>query len=350
MHDIHRFLRLSCCLVAAALFFSCGGGVDTQGDAMGDAGDDTHEEVDGTDMAVDTKEEDPVEELAEDPVEEDVIEDSTDVTEECTHTVAITDVSPLIIAHGAQAVTTGTGFTGATDVQIGDVSQTFTEDSDTQITIPAVDDATPVNTQNLTVVVVDCPSEPMAVIVIHLVLNEVDADDPGHDDQEFIDISTSVPAISLADYVLVFLNGSDDASYMAFDLGAGGAITDSNGLLLVGNSGVYPAPAITFEDNSMQNGADAVAIYQGAVDAWPNDTAITAAGLIDALVYDTSDGDDAGLLVPLLGSGPEGVQVDENGNNAREAESMHRCGPARLDGREFIVQAPVSPGLLNSCP
>ena len=62
----------------------------------------------------------------------------------------------------------------------------------------------------------------------------------------------------------------------------------------------------------IQNGADAVALYQADAADFPNDTPVTTANLIDAIVYDTDDGDDAGLL-PLLNAGQP--QVNEDGGD-----------------------------------
>jgi hypothetical protein len=49
-------------------------------------------------------------------------------------------------------------------------------------------------------------------------------------------------------------------------------------------------------DNTLQNGADAVALYQANAVDFPNGTPVTAVNLIDAIVYDTSDADDPVLL------------------------------------------------------
>ena len=64
------------------------------------------------------------------------------------------------------------------------------------------------------------------------------------------------------------------------------------------------------DTNLIQNGADAVALLVGDAVNFPNDTPVTTADLIDAIVYDTDDSDDAGLLV-LLNAGQ--TQVNERG-------------------------------------
>ena len=72
----------------------------------------------------------------------------------------------------------------------------------------------------------------------------------------------------------------------------------------------------------IQNGADAVALYVGDGSDWPNDTPVTTDDLVDAIVYDTDDGDDAELLVLLNAGQP---QVDEAGRNNGLFHSNQRC-------------------------
>lgn len=257
----------------------------------------------------------------------------------------VTAVDYPVIAHGAQLVIMGSNFTGTTGVTVGGTSQTFTEDSDAQITIAALDDATPTGAQDIVVTTASDTSPAFSVTVIHLVINEVDADQAGTDDAEFIEISTGVATdVSLAGYVVVLYNGSDDQSDDTIDLDA----TASGGLLLIAPTGFTPAPDIELTVG-VQNGADAVAIYQGTAADFPDDTPITTTGLIDAVVYDTNDADDAELLAGLLGAGAEAVQINEDETDA-DTQSVTRCGTARLDGREWAA-VDISPGAANSgCP
>ena len=76
------------------------------------------------------------------------------------------------------------------------------------------------------------------------------------------------------DMSLVLYNGSNDQSYAAFDLD--GFSLDGNGYFVLGNSGVANVDLI-FANNSLQNGADAVAVYLGNAADFPNGTAVTAA-------------------------------------------------------------------------
>lgn len=145
-----------------------------------------------------------------------------------------------------------------------------------------------------------------------VVINEIDCDTPGTDTGEFIELKSQTPNFSLDGYVLVLFNGStsgNDSSYFALDLD--GQTTDVNGLLLIGSSTVSPVPQLLIGSNVIQNGADAVAIYQANSFDFPQGTQATTTDLIDAIVYDTGEADDTGLL-SLLGLT---TQISEGGNN-----------------------------------
>lgn len=154
-----------------------------------------------------------------------------------------------------------------------------------------------------------------------IVINEVDSDTAGTDTLEFIELyDGGAGNTDLSGLLVVLYNGNGDVSYASFDLD--GYSTDANGYFVLGNSAV-PGVDLVFNDNSLQNGADAVALYEGDAADFPNGTLVVAATtLIDAAVYGTSDADDAGLLVLLQAGEP---QIDENGNSNKDFESMQRC-------------------------
>ena len=187
-------------------------------------------------------------------------------------------------------------------------------------------------------------------VVITVGINEVDADtptNPVNDALEFVELyDGGVGNTSLDGLVLVFYNGSNDLSYAAFDLD--GFVTDANGYFLLGNSGVTPTPQIIFAPETLQNGADAVALYVGNAADFPNGTPVTTANLIDAVVYDTSDADDAGLLVLLNAGQP---QVDENSNGNGANESGGRCpnGAGGARNTSSYAQRAPTPGADNDC-
>jgi len=180
-----------------------------------------------------------------------------------------------------------------------------------------------------------------------IVINEIDADTPGTDDMEFVELyDGGAGNTDLSGLVLVFFNGNGDVSYNAFDLD--GFSTDANGFFLLGNSAVTPTPSIIFSNNGLQNGADAVALYTGDATDFPNGTPITTTNLLDAIVYDTNDPDDPGLLI-LLNSGQP--QVNEDGAGSKDTHSNSRVpdGGTPLNTDTYVQQTPT-PGATNVLP
>ena len=178
-----------------------------------------------------------------------------------------------------------------------------------------------------------------------LVINEVDADDTGSDDEEFIEIyDGGAGNTDLSGLSIVLYNGSDDQTYDAFDLD--GYATGVDGFFVLGSvvgNDLFVAPGW------LQNGADAVTLYAGDAIDFGNDTPLTFDGLLDAVVYDTNDSDDAGLLVLLNGGQP---QVNENGAGAKDIHSNQRC-PNGFGGQrntDAYIQDVPTPGSLNTCP
>ncbi len=171
-----------------------------------------------------------------------------------------------------------------------------------------------------------------------VLINEIDVDSPSIDTAEFIELydggAGNTPLEGLA---LVFFDGADDESYLAIDLD--GLTTDAQGYLVVGNQAVASA-AITFADGSMQNGADAVALYIGSASDFPNNTPVTTLNLLDAVVYDTDDADDPGLLILLIASQ---LQMDEAGARNPDAVSMGRCPNGSGGQRMSAALALISP-------
>jgi hypothetical protein len=151
-------------------------------------------------------------------------------------------------------------------------------------------------------------------------INETDADTAGTDVLEFVELyDGGVGNTALDGLVLVFFNGSSDTSYAAYDLDS--FTTDANGFFLLGNSGVGSMD-IVFASNSLQNGADAVALYSGNAIDFPNGTAATTLNLLSAVAYDTNDADDSGLLTALGLS----TQYDENELGNQVSDSLQFDG------------------------
>ncbi|MGV6853299.1 MAG: lamin tail domain-containing protein [bacterium] len=186
-----------------------------------------------------------------------------------------------------------------------------------------------------------CPAPLPSVII-----NEVDADTAGTDTLEFIELYDGGTGNTALDgLVVVLFNGNGDTAYNAFDLD--GLSTNASGYFVIGNAAVANVDLV-IPDNTLQNGADAVALYSGNDTDFPNGTAVTTTGLIDALVYDTADGDDAGLLVLL---NPGEPQVDERANGDGSNHSNQRCpnGTGGARNTSTYTAALATPGTEN-CP
>ena len=180
-----------------------------------------------------------------------------------------------------------------------------------------------------------------------IIINELDADTPSTDTMEFVELfDGGTGNASLDGLTVVFYNGNGDTSYSAFDLD--GFSTNSDGFFVLG--GAVPGVDLVFPNNTLQNGADAVALYAGNASDFPNGTAVTTENLLDAVVYDTNDADDLGLL-PLLN--PDQPQVNEAGGaNGSANDSIGRVpngsGSAR-NTDSYRVLAPT-PGAANAEP
>jgi predicted extracellular nuclease len=196
------------------------------------------------------------------------------------------------------------------------------------------------------------PAVLAAATISDVIINEIDSDTPTaptNDAAEFVELyDGGAGNTPLNGLTVVFYNGNGDVSYAAFDLD--GFSTNASGYFILGNTGVTGVD-ITFPVNTLQNGADAVALYFGDATSFPANTAVTTTNLSDAVVYDTADADDSGLLV-LLNSGQP--QVDEastvNGGTS-DTNSIGRC-PNGSGGKRntstYTTGAP-SPDGTNTC-
>lgn len=167
-------------------------------------------------------------------------------------------------------------------------------------------------------------------------INEIDADQTGTDAAEFIEIyDGGVGGASLNGLYISLFNGSDDAIYDLINLN--GQVTDENGFFVIGSENVPNVDLVAFTTNGLQNGPDAVGLYDGPFGNLPNGAATTE-DLVDAIVYDTNDADDTGLLAAL----GQTVQFNEGENNST-ADALARVP----DGSgAFVTQAPT-PGETN---
>ncbi|WP_404307061.1 beta strand repeat-containing protein [Neorhodopirellula lusitana] len=176
----------------------------------------------------------------------------------------------------------------------------------------------------------------------NIVVNEVDADTPGTDSAEFIELFGPA-GTSLDGLTVVLYNGSDDASYDSIDLD--GYSIPADGYFVIGSASVPNVDLVEFTTNGIQNGADAVALVVGDASSYPNDTPIAslaAGNIVDAMVYDTNDGDDSALLTGV----DETTQYNEDENSDKDNHSNSRV-PNGLDSSPFVAQL-ATPGESNS--
>jgi hypothetical protein len=261
----------------------------------------------------------------------------------------IAGLSYPVIAHGGALVITGANLAGATEVAIGGVAHTDLADvTDTAVTVTTVLDTVPTGVaQELTVTTPLGTSAGFELAVIHLVISEVEVDSPGADTRDFVELSTGVAEpLSLDGYLLVLYQGAAGGPVNALlDLDA---MTDANGLMLIGPTTLVATPQVVF-DGPIDNGEDAVAVYQFA--AAPNNFPASLAeagttGLLDALIYETNADNDQIALADLL---TDAVVVDEGpASAARDTVSIQRC-PADLTrrlGASYRLEIPT-PGRPN---
>ncbi|MCG8812163.1 T9SS type B sorting domain-containing protein [Tenacibaculum finnmarkense] len=181
---------------------------------------------------------------------------------------------------------------------------------------------------------------------ITIMINEIDVDQKGTDTNEFIELyDGGVGNTSLDNHTIVLFNGGKDTSYKTIDLT--GYKTTADGYFVIGNSTVANVNLVEFAKNGIQNGADAIALYHADASEFHNGTPITTNNLVDAIVYDTNDNDDAGLLTLLNAKQP---QVNENAKDDKDRHSLQRIvnGSGGLRNTDTYTQARPTPGKENT--
>jgi hypothetical protein len=122
----------------------------------------------------------------------------------------------------------------------------------------------------------------------HLVINEVDYDQPGADNAEFVEIYNGTGApVSLAAMTLVLVNGANNQDYMSIALAPAVSLADGQYLVVCTAAVSVAAGALTLvgiPNNGLQNGSpDGVALVDSAehkvIDALSYAGSITAAKL-----------------------------------------------------------------------
>jgi hypothetical protein len=175
-----------------------------------------------------------------------------------------------------------------------------------------------------------------------LVINEFDSDQAGEDNAEFIELY-GLPNTPLNGFVLVIYNGSTDAVYSAWDL-TGNAL-DASGYFVAGGPNVPGGVDLLFPVNHLQNGPEAIALFDGDPTQFAVGTPVTNENLLDAVVYGNNHPTDQGLRQVLT---PGGVQVNESANGQGPYQSCARIpnGGEPFQPGTFVAQNPT-PGSSN---
>ncbi|WP_421879909.1 LamG-like jellyroll fold domain-containing protein [Marinoscillum sp.] len=167
-----------------------------------------------------------------------------------------------------------------------------------------------------------------------IVINEIDAV-PGAA-TEFVEIyDGGAGSTSLSGLVLVIINGADDL--IDFNFNVTGSTT-AGGYYVIGDAGTTNLDQ-DWGSAGLQDGPDAVALYVGDDADFVNDVLPNTDGLVDFILYDTDDADDAGLL-GIFG----GTQYNENANGNASTESLARVP----DGASTFTARTPTPGAANS--
>jgi hypothetical protein len=179
-----------------------------------------------------------------------------------------------------------------------------------------------------------------------VVINEIDADTAGGTDElELIELyDGGVGNTSLDGVVLVFINGTDEKVYEAFELN--GLATDENGFFVIGSGRLDAMVHFLIPLNRIQNGPDAVVLYQGdPANVEPGD-ALTTENLLDAVVYGLAQDAELAVLTP------DQPQANEAGSGNAEGHSIQRVPDGA--GGPFVTTAfvagPPTPGAPNAAP
>ncbi len=226
----------------------------------------------------------------------------------------------VTLNEGSETQTGGNGINGSNETS-EDINNTFYEGAPTPNTAGT-------------------PPPPTAP---NILINEVDAVGVA----EFIEIY-GTPGASLNDVTVVLYEGTNNTISALFDLSA--FTMPASGYFLIGDA-TLPAPDITLPVNSLDdNTSGAVAIYFSNISNFVVGGALTTSNLIDAIVYDSGQADNATLLTLLNASQ---VQVDENSNAAAASESSARCpngGGGALNTATYMQVSPTAGTINNTCP
>jgi len=184
------------------------------------------------------------------------------------------------------------------------------------------------------------------VFTPQILINEVDADQGTTDNAEFVELY-GPPNASLDGLVLVFFDGASDTSYAAFDLD-GHSLDGGGFFVLCTDAANVPNCTwdVTPDTDLLHDGADAVTLYRDDAATFPDGSAVTTANLVDALVYDTNDADDSGLLTLLI---PGQTQVNEGAvDSTIDSNQRFENGAGLPRSTDTYTQDPPTPNGWNT--
>jgi len=173
-----------------------------------------------------------------------------------------------------------------------------------------------------------------------VVINEIDYDQPGTDTAEFIELFNSgTSAISLSNYSIELINGTNSTSYRTIDL-SGFSIDANSYFVMCGDASLVANCNYSFTSiNSwFQNGApDAVALYENA-------------NLLDSLSYEgLLSGFTEGDVLTVSDSSTETMSIsrfpngfDSNNNNTDFQLGCITPGSSNISGSGDCSVASVS--------
>ncbi|MEY4331211.1 MAG: hypothetical protein RL609_1959, partial [Bacteroidota bacterium] len=183
-----------------------------------------------------------------------------------------------------------------------------------------------------------------------IIINEINADNPGGPDtREFIELFGQ-PYASLDSLVLVFFDGANGVSYNAIDLD--GYACDNQGFFVAGNALAVNVDLV-FTNGIFQNGGDAIALYSADAADFPAGTAPTGVNLVDAQVYGTNDAAATNLITGLTLDVlyPGYTQFDETAQTTGTDLTQSRIpdGGTAFNLGAYVLQT-LTPGTWNQPP
>jgi hypothetical protein len=147
-----------------------------------------------------------------------------------------------------------------------------------------------------------------------LVINEIDYDNIGTDDVEYLELlNVSSSTVQLAGLKVALVNGADNSTYQTIDLGASGSVAAGQYLVIAGAAYYQGPPTAIHVDpqwthDQVQNGApDGLAIfdsvtmtvidalsYEGGITAamlpgFPSSVSLVEGTMLDAAIADSND-------------------------------------------------------------